>query len=111
MSWKIECVVCELKIYPSGVLKSLCLRGCEGYLLKQGDKEYNVFCDSGSENCLYFSVEKEIDLPSLCPDVLSLLTKAMFANKKIRLEFNLGKTPKEKTDISDLSLVHVILLG
>ena len=44
MSYKIECVIQEIEISADGKVARLKVKGTEGYLLKQGDDEYNVFC-------------------------------------------------------------------
>lgn len=44
MSYKIECTIQEIEISLDGKVTGLKIKGTEGYLLKQGDDEYNVFC-------------------------------------------------------------------
>lgn len=90
--YKIECVIQELTRNVSGKSVEIKIRGVEGYLLKQKDKEYNVFCIDpipdkrhiGDANVAYADGILPVD--ALDENVIQILVQAKCANKKIRLE-------------------------
>lgn len=94
MSYKIEGIIQEMQCDAFGKLTGLKIKGSDGYLLKQGDKEYNVFYpeempsreDTASKNALIVSAETELSFASTLDVALhQILVQAKCVNKKIRL--------------------------
>ncbi|MBR2058041.1 MAG: hypothetical protein IKC23_05000 [Fibrobacter sp.] len=107
MSYKIECVIQEIEISADGKVTGLKIKGTEGYLLKQGDNEYNVFCPEKmpeketktSETALILHAASAIKLKTAADAACAeSLVQAKCANKKVRL--------KIKIDTSKESLIN-----
>lgn len=97
MSYSIECVIRKLEIDASGSLSKLEVKGCEGYLLKQGDKEYNVFCEENLKQAFYFEISIPFHWPSGLNDPrVPFLIQASCANKRVRLTITIDKQDNEK---------------
>jgi len=106
MSYKIECVIQELQCDASGKLTGLKIKGSDGYLLKQGDKEYNVFCPDNMPGqtansfvgVQVLSVDAELSFAgSVSMGLSQILAQAKYTNKKVRLIVNQKKGVKNIT--------------
>ncbi|WP_407449348.1 hypothetical protein [Fibrobacter sp.] len=96
MSYKIECTIQEIEISLDGKVTGLKIKGTEGYLLKQGDGEYNVFSpdtmpqkDGSGVNAFVLHAEMELNINGVVGgDLFSVLIQAKSAGRKIKLEIN-----------------------
>lgn len=97
MSYKIECTIQEIEISLGGKVDSLKIKGTEGYLLKQGDNEYNVFCPEKmpeketktSETALVLHAGSSLKLkPAADAACAQSLVQAKCADKKVKLVIN-----------------------
>lgn len=104
MSWKIECIVKEMKLDASGNIVELQIKGTEGYLLKRGGEEYNVFCDGSTS--LLCDINTHIRLNQIHVSLVPLLTQIMYSGKSVRLEFE-----NITQDLSNATLQSVTLLA
>ncbi len=107
MSYKIEGIIQEIEIDSTGKEVSFKIKGTEGYQLKQGDDEYNVFCPEKlpeketktSETALILHAGSPLKLkPAADAACAQSLVQAKCANKKVRL--------KIKIDTSKESLIN-----
>ncbi len=105
MSYKIEGIIQEIEIDATGKVLSLKIKGTEGYLLKQGDNEYNVFCPEKlpeketktSETTLILHAASAIKLKTAADTVCAQsLVQAKCADKKVKLVIN-ADTGKENS--------------
>ena len=104
MPWKIECVIKEMKPNASGNMVELQVKGAEGYLLKQGGKEYNVFCDGLTAQLC--DINTQIQLNQIHASLVPLLTQIVCSGKSVRLEFeNIAQ------DLPNMKLQSVTLLA
>ena len=95
MSYKIECVVQELE-FKDGKIASLKVKGTEGFLLKLGDEEYNVFCPEKMpgecDSCAdvkIANVKKGLELKTAVEGFQAeMLVKVKMQDKKVRLKFD-----------------------
>ena len=94
MSYKIECTIQEIEISLDGKVTGLKIKGTEGYLLKQGDDEYNVFCPEKmpeketktSETALVLHAGSSLKLkPAADAACAQSLVQAKCAEKKVKL--------------------------
>lgn len=119
MAYQIECVVQEVGLAVNGCVSSLKVKGTEGYLLKQGSEEYNVFCpvsDDGKIQCgkqtglqnakdvLYLETPNGID------DTAQSLIQAKISNTKVRLKFDEKDDSKIVCDELKLTLTSITLI-
>ena len=97
MSYKIECTIQEIEISLDGKVTGLKIKGTEGYLLKQGDDEYNVFCPEKmpeketktSETALVLHAGSPLKLkPAADAACAQSLVQAKCADKKVKLVIN-----------------------
>lgn len=110
MAYQIECVIQEVELAVNGCVSALKIKGTEGYLLKQGSEEYNVFCpvsDDGKIQCgkptdlqnakdvLYLETPNGID------DTAQSLIQAKISNTKVRLKFE--EPPSKSKSTADTS--------
>ena len=94
MSYKIECTIQEIEISLDGKVTGLKIKGTEGYLLKQGDDEYNVFCPEKmpeketetSETALVLHAGSPLKLKDAADAACAQsLVQAKSASKKVKL--------------------------
>lgn len=120
MSKKIECVIQEIQYDEAENLTGLKITGSEGYLLKQGNKEYNVFCPkempqidaTASMSAEILCAETPLKLnPALKAPLSQILVQAKCANKKVRLEIcgNSG-TIRESIDPNKINIRSIAIL-
>ncbi|MCL4100934.1 MULTISPECIES: hypothetical protein [unclassified Fibrobacter] len=103
MAYQIECVIQEVGLAVNGCVSSLKVKGTEGYLLKQGSDEYNVFCpekmleknescddgkiESGKQTVL-LNVKNDLNFKTtICYGIAQSLIQAKISNTKVRLKF------------------------
>lgn len=109
MSYKIECTIQEIEISLDGKVTGLKIKGTEGYLLKQGDDEYNVFCPEKmpeketktSETALVLHAGSPLKLkPAADAACAQSLVQAKCADKKVKLviDADTGKESCADTD-------------
>ena len=105
MSYKIEGIIQEIEIDAIGKVLSLKIKGTEGYLLKQGDNEYNVFCPEKlpeketktSETALVLHAGSPLKLkPAADSACAQSLVQAKCADKKAKLVID-ADTGKENS--------------
>ena len=120
MSYKIDCTIQEIEISLDGKVTGLKIKGTEGYLLKQGDNEYNVFCPEKlpeketktSETTLILHAASAIKLKTAADTVCAQsLVQAKCADKKVKLVID-ADTGKERETFNpeSLNLKSVTLL-
>ncbi len=119
MAYQIECVIQEVE-FENGRVASLKVKGTEGYLLKQGSDEYNVFCpekmpkkDELSGNATILNVGCILRFAvNPCYGTAQILAQSIAANTKVRLLLN-DISLKEKDDKDkyiEVSLVSITLI-
>lgn len=94
MAFQIECAIQEVEFDVEKIV-SLKIKGTEGYLLKQGGAEFNVFCpvlENGERLC--GKTAKIFDVKELlcCGNDskekhCSVILQAKLVNAKVRLKF------------------------
>ena len=120
MSYKIEGIIQEMWCDASGKMIGLKIKGSEGYMLKQGDKEYNVFCsgempqkeDSSSKNALIFNVDTMLSFTNSADSaLLHVLAQVKCANRKICMMVNCDVgTTVDSIDFKNLKVESVAIL-
>ncbi len=117
MAYQIECVVQEVE-FENGRVKSLKIKGTEGYLLKQGSEEYNVFCpekmpekDELSGNVTILNVGSILRF-AVCPcyGIAQILAQSITANTKVRLRLNDISLNEKDRKYIELSLTSITLI-
>lgn len=119
MAYQIECVVQEVE-FENGRVKSLKIKGTEGYLLKQGGEEYNVFCpekmpkkDELSGNATISNAGSILRF-AVCPcyGIAQILAQSIAANTKVRLLLNdiSLKQKDDKDKYIEVSLTSITLI-
>lgn len=117
MVYQIECVVQEVE-FENGRVKSLKIKGTEGYLLKQGSEEYNVFCpvsDDGKIQCgkqtgLQNAKDALNFKTTICYGIAQTLVQAKISNTKVRLKFEEKDDSKIVCEELELSLTSIALI-
>lgn len=120
MSYKIECTIQEIEISLDGKVTGLKIKGTEGYLLKQGDDEYNVFCPEKmpeketktSETALVLHAGSPLKLKDAADAACAQsLVQAKCADKKVKLVID-ADTGKERETFNpeSVNLKSVTLL-
>lgn len=121
MVYQIECVVQEVELAVNCCVSALKIKGTEGYLLKQGSEEYNVFCpkkmpkkDEPSGNATILNVGSILRF-AVCPcyGIAQILTQSMTAKTKVRLhfkDFSLKENGDEDSKYIELSLISITLI-
>lgn len=120
MSYKIECTIQEIEISLDGKVTGLKIKGTEGYLLKQGDGEYNVFCPEEfpekvtktSETALVLHAGSPLKLKDAADAACAQsLVQAKCADKKVKLVID-ADTGKERETFNpeSVNLKSVTLL-
>ena len=120
MSYKIEGIIQEIEIDATGKVLSLKIKGTEGYLLKQGDNEYNVFCPEKlpeketktSETALVLHAGSPLKLkPAADSACVQSLVQAKCADKKAKLVIDADTgTVRETFNPESLNLKSITLL-
>lgn len=120
MIYKIEGVIQEMLFDASGNMTGLKIKGTEGYLLKQGEKEYNVFSPvempqsntAASMSAEILCAETPLKLnPALKAPLSQILVQAKCANKKVRLEiYGDSGTIRESIDPNKINIRSIAIL-
>lgn len=119
MVYQIECVIQEVELAVNGCVSALKIKGTEGYLLKQGSEEYNVFClvSDGEESeldkqeSLLLNVKNDLNFKTtICYGIAQTLVQAKISNTKVRLKFEEKDDSKIVCEKLELSLTSITLI-
>lgn len=126
MVYQIECVVQEVCLAVNGCVSALKIKGTEGYLLKQGSEEYNVFCpenmpkkdesggagkiESGEQTVLLNAKDALNFKTTICYGIAQMLIQAKTSNAKVRLRFEEKDDSKIVCEKLNLSLTSITLI-
>ncbi|MCQ2106210.1 MAG: hypothetical protein MJZ26_10510 [Fibrobacter sp.] len=118
MAYQIECVVQEVGLAVNGCVSALKIKGTEGYLLKQGGEEYNVFCpisgdekiESGEQTVLLNAKDVLNFKTAICYGIAQMLIQAKTSNTKVRLKFDEKDDSKIVCEKLNLSLTSIVLI-